>query len=218
MSVFSKRPLPSFPCSSTHSLPSPTINLLVFPTVPWCLCCKEKTQVIRGQIKGKLRAGGKWQMTGWKTDGGGGWSIKFITGVKSKGQWERTWKVRELGGEEKEWNSFRNKKQIEMQWLGASVPDITHVRNSAAHIFAIFWWETNGEEQNSRKADLSLNRALCQFYHRLQHRKQNDGVIVVCAVSPLHSPPPLTCTSVWTMSDHQLTLLLVFFPLHPLTH
>lgn len=118
-----------------------------------------------------------------------GWSIKFMTGVKNKGQRERTRKVRELGGEGKEWNSFRNKKQIEMQWIGGSVPDITHVRNSAAHIFTIFWWETNGEEQNSRKAELGLSGAPCEFYHRLQHREQNDGVTVVCAVSPLHSPP-----------------------------
>lgn len=63
MSVFSKRPLPSFPCSSIH----PTINLLVFPTVPNCVHCKEKWQVIWGQIKGKMRAGGneRWRNENW---------------------------------------------------------------------------------------------------------------------------------------------------------
>lgn len=53
-SVFSKRPLPLFPCISIHSLHGPTINPLFFCFFPQCLAVcsgKEKSQVIWGQKK-----------------------------------------------------------------------------------------------------------------------------------------------------------------------
>lgn len=168
MSVFSKRPLPSFPCSSIH----PTINLLVFPTVPNCVHCKEKWQVIWGQIKGKMRAGGheRWRNENWRQKKNKTCSACLMHEIHywcwSEGNRGWIWEQKELEGEEsvKKWISWRNEEQIEKQWIGVSVPDMTHVRNSAAHICTIYWWETNGAERHSRKADVGRNnRALWEF-------------------------------------------------------
>lgn len=58
-SVFSKRPLPLFPCISIHSLHGPTINPLVFlffPTVPSCVLWKRE---ITGHLRSKKKRGGR---------------------------------------------------------------------------------------------------------------------------------------------------------------
>lgn len=54
MSVFSKRPLPSFPCSSMHFLPSPTINPF-FLLFPQCRAVCSGTGEIIGHLRSNKR-------------------------------------------------------------------------------------------------------------------------------------------------------------------
>lgn len=90
---------------------------------------------------------------------------------------------------------------------------MTHVRNSAAHICTMYWWETNGAQRNSRNT--TSGTTIEHYYSFMIVVRTGKKRKLWCEQSPscLHSLTPLTSNASWTMSDQQRNLIFCIFSL-----
>lgn len=231
MSVFSKRPLPSFPCSSIHSLPSPTINPS-FCFFPQCLAvCSGGGNHRSSEVK---KLGGKWDMKerSWKIQKKNKKRVVclFDAGNKFLGAVCRIWgrkrllrqnespvcsretkdgyekKKKELAGEESvmKWKTWELRRR---QKRGCLCQDDTCkeiVKHTAQFLNEKQMEQKETQERKTQQSIMGVLSQLTALKPKRERAKEMWKIWLSCeqSTSPLYSLTPFDLQRSGAISDH----------------